>query len=153
MKRVWTVFLAVSFMLGIAGCSDAEKDIIKSENTELICESTISPNEKYVKSDEDKVVQEIKVYQKKDNTIIVNAKANTEFFDEMQYKVEYDKDISDANVNIEWTTLMGNSEATKEDQKVIASVKILENNEVISERKINFAKKAMDIVVDSINKK
>lgn len=83
----------------------------------------------------------------------MNAKSNTKFFEDKEYSLKYDKNISESNISIEWTTLMGNDKATKEDQKVVATVKILEGNEVISERKINFAKNAMDIIVESIEQK
>lgn len=150
MKKVLITLLAILFMLGITGCANNENDVNEAD---LICESIVSPNEDYIKSDEDKVVLEVKVYQNKDNTIVVNAKSNTEFFEDKEYSLKYDKIISESNISVEWTTLMGNDKPTKENQKVVATVKILEGNEVISERKINFAKNAMDIIVESIEQK
>lgn len=144
MKKVAIAFLVIISILGISGCANNENNI---SNKDLICESIISPNEDYVKSEDDKVVLEVKVYQNKENTIIVTAKDNTEFFEDKEYTVKYDKDISESDINIEWTTLMGNDEPTKEDQKVVATVKILQGSEVISERKINFAKNAIDIII------
>lgn len=53
MKKVWVTLLAILFMLGVTGCANNENDVIEAD---LICESIVSPNEDYIKSDEDKVV-------------------------------------------------------------------------------------------------
>lgn len=150
MKRVLVTLFAIIVMLGITGCSNDENPIIE-EN--LVSESIISPNEEYIEDDKDKVVLEIKVYQDKDHTIVVTATDNTEFFEDKEYTLKYDKDISESDISIEWTTLMGSDKPTKENQKVIATVKISDGDKVVSERKINFAKNAIDIIVESIVQK
>lgn len=150
MKRVLVTLFAIIVMLGITGCSNDANPIIE-EN--LLCESIISPNEEYIEDDKDKVVLEIKVYQDKDHTIVVTATDNTEFFEDKEYTLKYDKDISESDISIEWTTLMGSDKPTKENQKVIATVKISDGDKVVSERKINFAKNAIDIIVESIEQK
>ena len=43
-------------------------------------------------------------------------------------------------------TMMGNPDASKEDQLAIAQVKISIDEEVLDERKINFASNAFDII-------
>ncbi len=73
-------------------------------------------------------------------------------FKGLQYVVEYDKEISESDVNITWTTLMGNTEYTEDDNLAIAHVSLSENNEVFSERTINFVKGAMEIVTEMIEK-
>lgn len=150
MKRVLVTLFAIIVMLGITGCSNDANPIIE-EN--LLCESIISPNEEYIEDDKDKVVLEIKVYQDKDHTIVVTATDNTEFFEDKEYTLKYDKDISESDISIEWTTLMGSDKPTKENQKVIATVKISDGDKVVSERKINFAKNAIDVIVESIEQK
>ncbi len=150
MKKALIILLAAFLIFGLFGCASNENYIVGAN---LVYESVVSPNEEYIKSDEDKVVLEVKVYQKKDHTIIVYAKANTEFFEDKEYALEYDKEISEADVNIEWTTLLGNKESTKEDQTVVAAITISDGDMVISERKINFAKNAMDIIVENIQQK
>ena len=150
MKKTLITLFAAFLIFGLFGCSSNKNHIVGAD---LVCESVVSPNEEYIKSDEDKVVLEVKVYQKKDHTIIVYAKANTEFFEDKEYALGYDQEISEADVNIEWTTLLGNEESTKEDQTVVATVAISDGDMVISERKINFAKNAMDIIVESIQQK
>lgn len=150
MKRVLVTLFAIIVMLGITGCSNDANPIIE-EN--LVSESIISPNEEYIEDDKDKVVLEIKVYQDKDHTIVITATDNTEFFEDKEYTLKYDKDISESDISIEWTTLMGSDKPTKENQKVIATVKISDGDKVVSERKINFAKNAIDIIVESIEQK
>ncbi len=94
----------------------------------------------------------MEIYQDNDNKIFVNAYSNSEFFERLQYEVSYDKPITKSDVNIEWTTLMGNPEATKEEQLNIAVVSISENGEIFNKQKINFVSTAIDIIVDTINK-
>ncbi len=150
MKRVLATLFAIIVMVVITGCSNNRNQIIEAN---LVCESIVSPNEEYIEDDKDKVILEIKVYQDKDNTIVVTATDNTEFFEDKEYTLKYDKDISESNISIEWTTLMGNDKPTKEDQMVIATVKISDGDKVVSERKINFAKNAMDVIVENIESK
>jgi hypothetical protein len=71
----------------------------------------------------------------------------------MQYVLEFDKTISETDIDVEWTTIMGNPEPTKDDQLAIAQVSISENGEIISQRKINFFKKGIEIIIDTINQK
>lgn len=60
----------------------------------------------------------------------------------MQYVIPCDEKISEADIQVEWTTLMGNPKPEKDDQLAVAQVTISENGEIISQRKINFAGKA-----------
>lgn len=120
---------------------------------ELIYESSVSPNEEYVTRKEDTVFYEVRIYQKKDNSIVVCASSNSAFFDELQYVLDYDKKISQSDITVLWTTLMGNPKATEEDQIAVADVSIFSENQIISERKINFFNKGIDIITDSLKKK
>ena len=138
------------------GCSSKNRNkdditLIPTENDELICEETISPNKEYVTSDEDIVNYTIQIYQNTKNNIIVNADSNSGFFEKTQYVLDYDKPISKSDVNVEWTTLMGNPKYTEKDQLAVANVSISSNNEVFSKRKINFFSKGIEIIVDTIN--
>ena len=71
----------------------------------------------------------------------------------MQYELEYDKEITKSDIDIEWTTAMGNPNPTKDDQLGIAYVSISEDGKVFSKRKISFANKAIEIIEDTLNKK
>ena len=57
------------------------------------------------------------------------------------------------DIDIEWTTIMGNPTPTKEDLLAIAYVSISEDGEVISKRKISFINKAIEILEDALDKK
>ncbi len=149
MKKVVFIFIII-FIVGVAGCSKHESSSIQGN---LVYESMISPNEEYIKDDKDKVILEVKVYQDQDNKVIVTATDNTEFFEEKSYSITYNKRISKSDIKIEWTTLMGNDKSSKENQKVVATIKIFDEDKLISERKINFAKNAMDIVTENVNLK
>ena len=91
------------------------------------------------------------VYQNEENGIIVSADSNSEFFDRMQYVIPCDEKISEADIQVEWTTLMGNPKPAKDDQLAVAQVTISENGEIISQRKINFARKAIEVIADAGN--
>mgnify|MGYP000674177444 CR=1 FL=1 len=66
-------------------------------------------------------------------------------FQPLQYEVEAGTDITKEDIDIEWTTIMGNPTPTKEDLLAIAYVSISEDGEVISKRKISFINKAIEI--------
>ena len=125
-----------------------ENTNIKEDN--LIYEETVSPNEEYVSSDEEKVFYTIKIY-KNDNNIIVQSNSNTSFTKEFQYEIKYDQEITKNDIKIEWTTLMGATNYSKENQITTAIVTLSHNGEIFSERKINFVSNAIDIIVDTIN--
>lgn len=116
----------------------------------LIYEETVSPNENYVSSEEDKVFYTVKVYNN-DKTIVVKSSSNTLFAKELKYEIKYDEKITPNDIKIEWTTLMGDTNYTEQNQIGIAVVTLSHNNEVFSQRKISFVSNAIDIVVDMIN--
>ena len=157
MKRcIKSVLLILLVFTTFIGCSSKNSDnydssFIPTANDELICEETISPNKEYVTSDEDIVNYTIQIYQNTKNNIIVNADSNSGFFEKTQYVLDYDKPISKSDVNVEWTTLMGNPKYTEKDQLAVANVSISSNNEVFSKRRINFFSKGIEIIVDTIN--
>ena len=114
-------------------------------------EETTSPNEEYAEKQEDIINYTVKIYQDKDNSILVDSKSNSEFFKSLQYKIEYDTSIKKSDIDIEWTTLMGNPNPTKEDQICIAYVSISKNGELLDKRKISFINGAIEIIDDAIN--
>lgn len=153
-----SIVLSVCFVFicafALVGCSskDTEQDMILDQEMKLIYEETISPNKEYAESEEDAVNYNVEVYQGKDYNILVNAKSNSEFFESLQYELEYDQEITESDIAIERATLMGSPKATEQDQIAIAYVSISENGQVFSERKISFGNKAIEIIRDTINK-
>lgn len=119
---------------------------------ELVYEETLSPNKKYVQSEKDIVNYTIQIHQNKNNDIIVNADSNSDFFNKIQYILEYDKPISKTDVMIQWTTLMGNTEPTKENQLVNANISISSDCNIFNERKINFISNEVKLIIDTLNK-
>lgn len=158
MKKSLVIFLEMLVIsVVLIGCTmgnkaDKSSFLIEVESDDLIYKTTVSPNKEYAKKEEDIVYYNIEVYQEEDNSIIVNASSTTAFFKGLQYVIEYDKKISESDVNITWTTLMGNPEYTVDDNLALAHVSFSENNEVFSERTINFVTGAMKIVTDVIEK-
>ncbi len=137
-KHTIIYFFMILVCIMIAGCSainktQNESSYVAITDSELICEESVLPNEKYVDSENDKVLYEVQVYQNKNNTIIVNASSNSAFFDDMQYIIEYDEKISKSDVIITWLTLMGVKEATEENQIAIADVSISSDGNVFNE--------------------
>lgn len=153
--RYILISIIVVFEVTLMGCAaknmEQENKLVSTANADLIYTETISPNKDYAASEEDIVKYTVEIYQNKDNEIIVNADSTSGFFQETQYILEYGKSISEQDISIEWTTFMGNPEATEEDQLCVANVSISENEKVFSERKINFVNRAIDIVTDVID--
>ena len=98
------------------GCSskntENNDDLTTTSNMKLIYEETISPNKEFVEK-EDIVNYTVEVYQDKDNAILVSSKSNSEFFKPLQYELELDTSITKEDIDIEWTTLMGNPISNK----------------------------------------
>ena len=147
------VLSALVIMFSMAGCSSNSNsnDKIDTDEAVLIHEETVSPNEKYVESEDDIIYYNIDIWQNKDNTIFVNASSNTPFFDDTQYSVDCDKQIEESDITIKWTTLMGSTESSEKDELVIGNVIISKDGKEISDKKINFMVKGINAVVDVIN--
>lgn len=147
------VLSALVIMFSMAGCSSNSNynDKIDTDEAVLIHEETVSPNEKYVESEDDIIYYNINVWQNKDNTIFVNASSNTPFFDDTQYSVDCDEQIDESDITIKWTTLMGSTESSEKDELVIGNVVISKDGKEISDKKINFMVKGINAVVDVIN--
>lgn len=89
----------------------------------------------------------VEIY-KQENKIAINAQSDAAFFDGVQYSVETQGEINPEDIEIVWTTLGGGTERTEDNDFIIAEIKITENDALIYDSKINFAKKAFDAVED-----
>lgn len=143
-RLVVLFFLLIS--MSISGC--ASKDIV-DKNNNLIYQESISPNEKYVDNKEDVVHYTVEVYQENDDTLSIHAKSNSKLFEPLDYEFYIDKSFSKDDITVEWTTLMGSAEATKENQLCIAMVKVKGTNEAI---KINFINRGIELIEDDLAK-
>jgi len=155
MKKEVKIFFVILILMAVVCVwliiENKDKSIDISKNAKLIYETSISPNEDFVEKEEDKVFLTIKVYQDKD-TIVVDASSNSELTGKFRYEVETDMELKQDDINIEWQTIMGDTKFTKDNQLTVAIITLSKDGEIFSQRKINFASKAMDIVVDTINK-
>ena len=70
-------------MLMIGMTKTKEKNTIPKDAS-LICEETVSPNKDYITDEKDLVNYTVRVYQEKNNDIIVYAESNSPLFDEAQ---------------------------------------------------------------------
>lgn len=158
MKRSHVIFLFITLlaMLLLSGCSsgssDAASALVSTDKMQLIDSQTVYPNPQDTADKEDRVYYTVEVYQDKDNTILVQADSNFKLFEKTQYTVDFDQVLTKADVSIRWTTLMGSTEATQDDELAIADISLSHGGTVFSEKKINFVTKAIDIVVDGIEK-
>lgn len=144
-KRVLISTVAVLIILGCVifflckNIGGNEKDSQKLMDIEVVLASS---KEGY---------NSIVVYQKK-NILVVSAKSEAAFFEGTQYEVETQGNVDSNNIEIVWRTLGGSTEKTEDNDLIIAEVKILENDKLISDTKINFAKKAFDAIEDVLKK-
>ncbi|MFR2582027.1 MAG: hypothetical protein ACLS9W_06640 [Agathobacter rectalis] len=144
-KRVLISTVAVLIILGCVifflckNIGGNEKDSQKLMDSEVVLASS---KEGY---------NSIVVYQKK-NILVVSAKSEAAFFEGTQYEVETQGNVDSNNIEIVWRTLGGSTEKTEDNDLIIAEVKILENDKLISDTKINFAKKAFDAIEDVLKK-
>ena len=158
MKRshVISLFITLLATLLLSGCfsgsSDAASALVSTDKMQLIDSKTVYPNPQDTADKEDRVYYTVEVYQDKDNTILVQADSNFKLFEKTQYTVDFDQVLTKADVSIRWTTLMGSTEATQDDELAIADISLSHDGTVFSEKKINFVTKAIDIVVDGIEK-
>ena len=144
-KRVLISTVAVLIILGCVifflckNIGGNEKDSQKLMDSEVVLASS---KEGY---------NSIVVYQKK-NILVVSAKSEAAFFEGTQYEVETQGNVDSNNIEIVWRTLGGSTEKTEDNDLIIAEVKILENDKLISDTKINFEKKAFDAIEDVLKK-
>ena len=144
MKKV-TAVLAVFCLactLVLLGCGAASTGTV-------VFEETISPNEKYVSSEADVVYYTVRVTQDAPGTATVSAESNSGFFDPVSYEVACDGELSTDDVSVEWTTLMGGTEPSEDDQIAVAVVSVRTGDGSMDERKISFVTRALEIVAEA----
>lgn len=155
-SHVISLFITLLATLLLSGCfsgsSDAASALVSTDKMQLIDSQTVYPNPQDTADKEDRVYYTVEVYQDKDNTILVQADSNFKLFEKTQYTVDFDQVLTKADVSIRWTTLMGSTEATQDNELAIADISLSHGGTVFSEKKINFVTKAIDIVVDGIEK-
>lgn len=139
-RNLLLCFLLLCFCLVLqTGCgAKTTDDASDVADMNLICEETISPNEDDAASEADLVFYTVKVYQGQENQIVVCSESNSAFFEPLQQEMAYDREITEDDIDIQWTTIMGNPEPTEGDQLAVAHVSVLEDGTSIGEWKISF---------------
>lgn len=139
-RSLLSCFLLLCFCLVLqTGCGASDVDDMK-----LICEETISPNADEAASEADLVFYTVKVYQGQENQIVVYSESNSAFFEPLQQEMSYDREITEDDIDIQWTTIMGNPEPTGGDQLAVAHVSVLEDGTSIGEWKISFVNQGIE---------
>lgn len=144
MRRLTMILaaLCLTCALVLLGCGTT------SEGT-VIFEETVSPNEKYVSSEADVVYYTVRVTQAAPDTATVSAESNSGFFEPVSYEVACDGELSADDVSVEWTTLMGGTEPSEDDQIAIAVVSVQTGDGTTDERKISFVTGALEMVAEA----
>ncbi len=158
MKHKYSFLLSITLLaiLLLSGCSsgssDASSALVSTDSMQLIDSQTVYPNPQDTTDKDDRVYYTVDVYQDTDHTILVQADSNFKLFEKTQYTVDFDQAISKTDISVKWTTLMGSTEPSQDDELAIADISLSHSGTVFSEKKINFVTKAIDIVVDTIDK-
>lgn len=152
--RKMAVVLAVAAGLVVMGAAlfgcGSQSDGRGSASGEVVFEETVSPNEDYASSEEDVVYDTVRVTQDGSGTATVAAESNSAFFDPVSYEVECGRDLEPGDVSVKWTTVMGGTEPSKEDQLAVAEVSVRASEGDVDVRKINFVNGALEIISESV---
>lgn len=88
--------------------------------------------------------------------LVINAESDAEFFDGAQFTVEPQGEIGPEDIEVIWTTLGGKirkeDDEAEEHDFIIAEIKITENDEMIFDTKVNFAKKAFEAIEELLQR-
>ena len=144
MKKLTTVLavLCLACSLALLGCGATSTDTV-------IFEETVSPNEQYVSSEADVVYYTVRITQATPGTATVSTESNSGFYEPVSYEVACDGELSTDDVSVEWTTLMGNSEPSENDQIAVAVVSVRTGGGTTDERKISFVTGALEMVAEA----
>ena len=74
------------------------------------------------------------------------AHSDAAFFDGTQFIVETKGNVELEDIEVIWTTIGGGTERTENNDLIIAEIKIYEDDNLIFDTKVNFAKKAFDAI-------
>ena len=115
-----------------------------------VFEETISPNEDYVDSESDIVRYTVRVTQGSPDEATVSAESNSAFFTPVSYEVACEGTLSASDVSVRWTTLMGSTEASEDDELAVAVVRVRTADGDTDERKINFVNGGLEMVAEAV---
>jgi hypothetical protein len=128
---------------------DIRKGITHSEENDLPEVYQLNCLKRYMNNIN--IDKSIEIY-KQENKLVINAQSEAAFFDGVQFTVEIEGEIAQEDVEIIWMTIGGNTEYVEGNDRIIAEIKISDNDELICDTKINFAKKAIDAIEDVLER-
>lgn len=131
-------------------CSLALLDCGTTSDGTVVFEETVSPNERYVGSGEDVVYYTVRVTQAASGSATVSAESNSGFFEPVSYEVACDGELSADDVSVEWTTLMGGTEPSEDDQIAVAVVSVRTGDDGVDERKVSFVTGALEMAAEAV---
>lgn len=147
MKKLKIVgVLAAVVMIVVVAVNLFEKNTDELEEIFVI---PVNSDELFISSEEG--YNSIKVY-KQANVLVINALSEAAFFDGVQFTVEIEGEITPEDIEIIWMTIGGNTEYVEGNDRIIAEIKISDNDELVCDTKINFAKKAFDAIEDVLER-
>lgn len=144
MMRLKTVAaaLCLACALVLLGCGTTSAG-------KVVFEETVSPNEEYVSSEADVVYYTVRVTQAAPGAATVSAESNSGFFEPVSYEIECDGELSADDVSVRWTTLMGGTEPSEDDQIAVAEVSVHTGDGSSYERKISFVTRALEMAAEA----
>lgn len=146
LKVVGILVAVVMLMFAVVAVYLTEKNADEPEEIFVI---PVNSDELFISSEEG--YNSIEIY-KQANMLVINAQSEAEFFDGVQFTVEIDGEIMPEDIEIIWMTIGGNTEYVEGNDRIIAEIKIIDNDELICDTKINFAKKAFDAIEDALER-
>ena len=147
MKKLKLVgMLAAVVMFIVVASYLSEKNVDEPEELFVV---PVTRDELFISSEEG--YNSIEIY-KQENKLVINAQSEAAFFDGAQFTVETDGKITPKDIEITWMTIGSNTEQAEDNDRIIAEIKIYDNDELIFDKKINFAKKGFDAIEDVLER-
>ena len=103
-----------------------------TDEPEKIFVIPVNRDELFISSEEG--YNSIEIY-KQENKLVINAQSEAAFFDGVQFTVEIEREIAQEDVEIIWMTIGGNTEYVEGNDRIIAEIKISDNDELICDTK------------------
>lgn len=153
MKRIIpfiVIIVMCVFVVFLIGILTSLKD---TQNLDQNSETYISLDEKNLITTSTVGYNSISVYQI-DKEIIINAQSDTAFFDDQQFTVDVNEEITADDIEILWSGIGGKKVKIDENSNALRSellfgyIIIKEDDKIVFEKTVNFAEKAIDAIED-----
>ena len=128
LKLVGMLAAVVMLMFIVVASYLSEKNVDEPEELFVV---PVNRDELFISSKEG--YNSIEIY-KQENKLVINAQSEAAFFDGVQFTVEIEGEIAQEDVEIIWMTIGGNTEYVEGNDRIIAEIKISDNDELICDR-------------------